>query len=70
VTARRWLLVGAVLTVVGLALAATAPIAGTDGAERARTQQVAGGVAVLLGWAALAWGIHRFGRMADVTREP
>jgi hypothetical protein len=38
---------------------------GTVGAEREHAQQIAGGIVVLLGWAALALGIHRFGRLAD-----
>jgi hypothetical protein len=65
VSPRRFLLVGAVLTILGLAIAATAPIPGTAGAEGARAQQVTGGVLVLLGWVALGLGIHRFGRMSD-----
>jgi hypothetical protein len=65
VTPRTWLSAGAVLTVVGLAVATTAPIPGTNGAERAQAQQVVGGVVVLLGWAALAVGIHRFGRLVS-----
>ncbi len=64
-TPRRWLGVGAALTMVGLAVAATAPIPGTGGSERARPQQGAGGAAVLLGWVALGWGIHRFGRAEE-----
>ncbi len=59
---RRLLAVGAALTVLGLAVAGTAPVPGTGADARARTQQTAGGVAVLVGWGALAWGIHRFGR--------
>jgi hypothetical protein len=65
VTPRRWIAVGAGLTVAGLAVAATAPIPGTVGAERARPQQVAGGTGVLLGWIAFGWGIHRFGRAEE-----
>jgi hypothetical protein len=65
VTPRRWLTAGAALIVVGLAVAATAPIPGTSGSERARPQQVAGGAAALLGWVALGWGIHRFGRAEE-----
>jgi hypothetical protein len=65
VTPRRWLAVGAALTVAGLALAATAPVSGTSGSERARPQQVVGGAASLLGWLALGWGIHRFGRAEE-----
>jgi hypothetical protein len=63
VTPRAWLGAGAILTVVGLAVATTAPMLGSDGAERARAQQVAGGVVVLLGWVGLGVGIHRFGRL-------
>jgi hypothetical protein len=59
------LVAGAVLTVVGLAIAATAPIVGTAGAGRTHDQQIAGGLVVLLGWLALGWGIHRFGRLSD-----
>ena len=64
-TPRRWLAAGAALTVLGLAVAATAPIPGTSGAERALLQQVGGGAAALLGWVALGWGIHRFGRAEE-----
>lgn len=62
VTPVRWVTVGALLTVAGLTTAATAPIAGTDGSERTRTQQSAGGVVLVVGWSVLAWGIHRLGR--------
>jgi hypothetical protein len=62
VTPVRWVTVGALLTVAGLTIAATAPIAGTEGSERMQAQQSAGGVAVVVGWAVLAWGIHRLGR--------
>jgi len=65
VSPRRLLLSGAVLTALGLAIATTAPVLGTPGADHTRTQQGLGGVIVLIGWAALAWGIHRFGRSAD-----
>ena len=64
-TPRRWLAAGAILTIVGLAVTTTAPMLGTVGAEREHAQQIAGGIVVLLGWAALALGIHRFGRLAD-----
>jgi hypothetical protein len=60
--ARRLVFVGALVTVVGLAVAATSPVVGTDDAGRIRSQQLAGGVIVLAGWAALGWGVHRFGR--------
>ena len=60
--ARRLLALGVILTALGVAIAATAPVLGTDGSVRTRSQQTAGGVVVLLGWAVLAWGIHRFGR--------
>jgi hypothetical protein len=62
VTPRRLLAAGALVTVVGVAVAGTAPVLGLGGDDRARTQQTAGGVAVLLGWALLGWGMHRFGR--------
>lgn len=62
--ARRWLLVGAVLAVVGLAVAATSPVVGTRAGERIQMQQTAGGVLVVSAWAILAWGIHRLGREA------
>jgi hypothetical protein len=60
--ARRLLAVGAALSVLGIAIAGTAPVAGTEGSSRTQTQQIVGGVVVLLGWAILAWAIHRFGR--------
>jgi hypothetical protein len=53
---------GAIVTALGLALAATAPVVGTAPATRIQPRQETGGVVVLLGWALLAWGIHRFGR--------
>jgi hypothetical protein len=59
---RTLLVVGALVTVVGLAIAAIAPIAGTAGSDRTVAQQRVGGVVVLVGWLVLAWGIHRFGR--------
>jgi hypothetical protein len=59
---RTLLGVGAFVTVVGLAIAATSPVLGTAGSARTSVQQLAGGIIVLLGWALLAWGIHRFGR--------
>jgi hypothetical protein len=59
---KRLIVIGALVTVVGLAVAATSPIAGTAGSERTGAQQISGGVIVLAGWAVLAWGIHRFGR--------
>jgi hypothetical protein len=62
VTPRRLLAAGAVATVAGIAVAGTAPVLGTGADARARTQQTVGGVAVLVGWAALGWGIHRLGR--------
>jgi hypothetical protein len=64
------LVAGAVLTVMGLAIAATAPIPGTAGAEGVRAQQVVGGVVVLLGWLCLGLGIHRFGRSAEDSKGP
>jgi hypothetical protein len=62
VTARRLIGAGAAATVLGLAIAGTAPVIGTGADAPARTQQTAGGATVLLGWGLLAWGIHRFGR--------
>jgi len=59
---RRLILAGALVTVSGLAVAATAPIVGTGVAERIESQQSAGGLLVVAGWALLAFGIHRFGR--------
>jgi hypothetical protein len=53
---------GALTTAVGLVVAATAPIFGTAPLDRIQRQQTSGGLVVLLGWAVLAWGIHRFGR--------
>jgi hypothetical protein len=53
---------GAIITAVGLVVVGIAPVVGTAPAERLQRQQVVGGVIVLLGWAALAWGIHRLGR--------
>jgi hypothetical protein len=66
--ARRWIAVGAGLTVVGLAVAAIAPVVGTAALGRIRLQQDAGGTMVVVGWVLLAVGIHRFGR-ASVTSE-
>ncbi|HZU81517.1 MAG TPA: hypothetical protein VE987_01305 [Polyangiaceae bacterium] len=58
---RALLLVGALLAVVGLAAAATSsPAAGPPGASSGG--ELVGGVALIAGWLALAWGIHRFGR--------
>jgi hypothetical protein len=59
---RRLLAAGALLTVIGLATAAMSPVLGTVGSERTDTQQMIGGIVVLLGWVLLGWGIHRFGR--------
>ncbi|MDP9033810.1 MAG: hypothetical protein M3O50_03320 [Myxococcota bacterium] len=59
---RRLIAVGALLTQVGLAIAATSPVLGTGGSGRTATQQLTGGLVVLAGWALLASGIHRFGR--------
>ncbi len=68
-TPRRLVVAGAVITVVGIAVAGTAPVIGTGADDRARTQQTAGGVAVLVGWAALGWGIHRLGRESAGPRN-
>ena len=60
---RRILLLGGALAAGGLAIAATAPLlARRQRADRTHAQQLAGGIAVLSGWALLGWGIHRFGR--------
>jgi uncharacterized membrane protein YidH (DUF202 family) len=59
---RRLLVGGAGLTALGIAIAGTAPILGTEGSSRTLTQQMAGGVVVVAGWIVLAWAIHRFGR--------
>jgi hypothetical protein len=59
---RRLLAIGALLTVLGIAIAGTAPIAGTVAGSRAQDQPIVGGFFVVLGWAVLAVGIHRFGR--------
>ena len=61
-TPRRALAAGAIVSVLGIAAAATAPVLGTPGSDRTRPTQAVGGVGVLLGWGLLAWGIHRFGR--------
>jgi uncharacterized membrane protein YidH (DUF202 family) len=62
---RRLLAVGAILTILGVAIAGTAPILGTGSAERTYVQQTLGGVILLVGWAVLGWGIHRFGRSSE-----
>ena len=59
---RRLILAGALVTVAGLGVAATAPIVGTRPADRIESQQRAGGVLMLVGWALLGLGIHKFGR--------
>jgi hypothetical protein len=56
------LALGAVLTVVGLAIAGTAPVVGIGSDESLRTRQSAGGVLVVIGWLLLGWAIHRLGR--------
>lgn len=68
-TPRRLVVVGAVLTLLGSAVAAMAPVVGTVGPERVRVQQTAGGVVLILGWALLAWGIHRLGRESSNDGE-
>jgi hypothetical protein len=60
--ARRWIVLGAALTALGLAVAGTAPVLGTAATESVQMQQAVGGAIVLAGWALLAWGIHRLGR--------
>ena len=64
-TPRRTLAVGAVATALGVAIAGAAPVMGTEGSARTQTQQLVGGIVVVLGWALLAWGIHSFGRERD-----
>jgi hypothetical protein len=59
---RTLLAAGAILTAVGLATVALLPIARVDDSDRVLFWQRIGGVLVFAGWAALAWGIHRFGR--------
>ena len=59
---RRLVLAGALVTVSGLGVAATAPIVGTRPADAIESQQRIGGALVLAGWALLGLGIHRFGR--------
>jgi hypothetical protein len=59
---RTLLATGAILTALGLATAALLPIARADDAGRVIFWQRAGGVVMFVGWAVLAWGIHRFGR--------
>ncbi|MGA2447110.1 MAG: hypothetical protein ABTD50_00370 [Polyangiaceae bacterium] len=61
----RWtpaLLAGALLTVLGLILAATAPVIGTPGAETTRLRQHIAGVCVVIGWVLLGVSIHALGR--------
>jgi hypothetical protein len=60
--ARHWIVLGAVATVAGLAVAGTAPVVGTAAADSVQIQQGLGGAIVLAGWVVLAWGIHRLGR--------
>ncbi len=67
-TARRLLSAGAVATALGILVAATAPVLGTPGASRTRPQEFFGGLVTLVGWALLAWGIHRYGRADDGDR--
>jgi len=62
---RRLLGAGVIVTAIGLAVAGTAPVTGTPGSTRTPTQQRAGGVVVVIGWALLAWGVHAFGRQRD-----
>jgi hypothetical protein len=63
--ARRLLFAGALATALGIGVAATAPVLGTAGSNRTRTQEAVGGGIVVLGWALLAWGIHHFGRVGE-----
>jgi hypothetical protein len=59
---RALLAAGAILTALGLAVAALLPIARADDADRVIFWQRAGGIVMFVGWAVLAWGIHAFGR--------
>jgi hypothetical protein len=61
-SARRALAAGAIASALGIAAAATAPVAGTAGSDRTRPTQLFAGILVLVGWGLFAWGIHRFGR--------
>jgi hypothetical protein len=62
VTARGSVGLGATLTILGIALAATSPVESTAFATGAGSRSTVGGVVTLLGWALLAWGIHALGR--------
>jgi len=64
VKARRLVALGAAVTLLGTAVAATAPVIGAAAAERVHVQQTMGGIAVVAGWALLAWGIHQLGRLS------
>ena len=59
---RRLILAGALVTALGLGVAATAPVVGTRPPDVIVAQQRVGGLLVLAGWAILALGIHKFGR--------
>ncbi len=61
---RRVLALGSLVTVLGLAMAATAPVGGTARFDGADGGQLGGGTLVLVGWAMLAWSVHRIGREA------
>jgi hypothetical protein len=60
---RLAVLAGALVTAAGLVVAAMAPVVGTAPVTRVQAQQVVGGGIILVGWAILAWSIHRLGRM-------
>ncbi|MGH7298070.1 MAG: hypothetical protein ACRELB_24230 [Polyangiaceae bacterium] len=62
---RQSIAAGALVTALGIAIAATAPVLGTEGSSRTHGQQLVGGVVVVLGWALLAWSIHAFGRARE-----
>lgn len=68
-TPRRLVLVGALLTLLGTSVAATAPVLGTVDIQRVEGRQTGGGVVAMLGWALLAWGIHRLGRESGAGKE-
>ena len=62
---KRLIVLGSAFTAVGLAVAGTAPVFGAASLERVQAQQTVGGVVLLVGWALLGLGIHRFGRESD-----
>ena len=61
----RWIVIGTVLTAIGLVVSSLAPVVGTAGADRTRTQQTVGGILVVAGWLTLGGSIHVLGRMRE-----